>query len=337
MVEPRSRDHGGRRDRVIAFPQRVAILATITCMASAATAQAPVSPPIAVSGCATDLEPAVRAAVDVELSSASADAFVALAHDELRGELACSSTEVRVAVFGASGRRLDARVLIAGTALPRRIAMVIAELVDAIVAPEPEHAPEPAVVTDVEPVSPPEPPPHDRFRLRVRGAGGAWIGGRPLLALGSVEAGVELAPIENVVIVADAAAAFGSASAPDAHVDVRVFSLAASVRFGGRIDWLWLGAGPAARGGPVWWSGSPTDPAHVAGNDLVGGWIGLGAVAVIFARLGSSPVRAGIEAEGGGIALYSGALALDALIEQIGGGWFEARLAIDVALEGQDG
>jgi hypothetical protein len=326
MVEPSASDRGGQRDRVSSRLDRTAPIATIAWLLVCATARAQEPSFVSLAHCPPELAATVPSAIEVELSSASDDARSALTLGELRCELECTDANVRVAVIRGE-RRLDALVATSGASLPRRVAIVVAELVDAIAAPD-VSPPAPPIVDDPAPSATVE-----VLRARLRASGGAWVGGAPIVALGTFDLGIELAPSTNVAIVIDAAGAIGATSVPDARLDVRLVSAAASLRLGGNVDWLWIGGGPAARGGLVSWTGHAID-ATAVGADASGGWLGLGAVLAVFARIGSTPVRVGVELEGGGIAVYSGAVVLDVVAQQIGSGWLETRLAIDVALDG---
>jgi hypothetical protein len=84
----------------------------------------------------------------------------------------------------------------------------------------------------------------------------------------------------------------------------------------------------------VLWTGTPADPAHARGADLAGGWLGLGAVLHALVAIPDSPVRIGIEVEGGGIAVYSAAIVLDSVAARVDLGWLETRVVVDVAIDG---
>lgn len=327
MVEARQRDRGWWFDAVTKRLAPALLLVLVPLVAQAQSTRAPV----ATSGCPAELASAMEPALDVELSNASADARSAIAEGALRPEIACSPDTVVVAVVRTDGERVEQRVAIEGPALARRLAMVVTELLEASSAPE-EAESVSADATD-EPIAPVPVAPADPLRVRLRLGVGAWIGGEPAIPLGALEIGVAIAPVRNVEIVAAAAGALGGTSVPNAHLDVRLLSAALSLRFGADVDVFWLGAGPAARGGAVLWTGTPADPARGRGGDLVGGWLAVGAVLVGLARVPSTPVRVGVELEGGGIAFSSGALVLGVLAQQIGGGWLEARAVFDLAFD----
>ena len=130
-----------------------------------------------------------------------------------------------------------------------------------------------------------------------------------------------------------AAGTFGAADVAAGRLDVRLVSAGVSLRLGGELDALWLGGGPAVRGGVVLWSGAPADPTRAVGRETTGGWLGLGAVGAAFVRAGDTPLRVGLEAEGGGIAFHSEALVLGARGARIGAGWIEFRLALDLTFD----
>lgn len=284
---------------------------------------------VEVTGCVPDVAARVQPALDVELTNASADARRALDEGTLRCELICDGDLVTARVLRGS-ERVEQRIEGAGAGLARRVAIVLAELIEASSGPEPTDA----SLGQTPPDPPrPAPGPEPALRTRLRVAGGAWIGGEPLVVLGTIELGVELAPSRNVALVVGAAGTFGTVDVERARLDVRVVSAVASLRFGADVDALWLGGGPAVRGGAVVWTGTPSDPTHAMGETTVGGWLGLGAVGAAFVRLGTSPVRLGVEVEGGAIAIYSGATVLGTLAAQIGGGWLELRLAADVTFD----
>lgn len=81
------------------------------------------------------------------------------------------------------------------------------------------------------------------------------------------------------------------------------------------------------------WTGTPADPSRAGGRDTTGGWLGIGAVVAAMVSAADTPLRVGIEAEGGGIAFHSEALAHGARAAWIGGGWLEVRLAVDLAID----
>lgn len=283
--------------------------------------------------CTDDVVAGVELALDVELSNASTEARQALADGSLRAELVCEGDAATARVVRGS-EHVEQRVAVSGPAVARRVAITLAELIEASAVPSASPPPPPP------PPSPPPPPPPpppaeaaDALRARLRVAAGTWLGGEPFFALGTVELGAELAPTSNVAIVVAAAGAFGAVDVTGARLDLRMVSGAASVRFGGQVDAFWLGAGPAARGGAAIWTGTPSDPLHARGETTTGPWLGLGAVGAAFVRLGELPLRVGIELEGGGIAVYSGALVLGSVGARVGGGWLEARLALDFTFE----
>ena len=296
---------------------------------------------VEVVDCPPELGEAVEGALDVELSMATEEARAALASGTLRCALLCDAAGT-TAVVVRGDDRVEHRIDGSGPGLPRRLAIALAELLDAsaAVASDAAVAPDAAAVPAPEPppapVEPPssiEPEPErEGWVTRVRASGGLWLGGDPLLALGTLDVGVELAPTTNVALVIGAAGALGAIDVDAGRLDVRLVSAHASVRLGGEWGPVWLGGGPAVRGGAVLWTGTPTDPSRAVGRDTTGGWLGVGAIAVAWVRAGDTPLRVGIEAEGGGIAVHSEALVRGVRGARIGDGWLELRLAVDVAI-----
>jgi len=280
---------------------------------------------IALTDCPSELGVAVEAALDVELSMVDPEARRGLANGALRCALVCDESGT-TAVVVHDGERTEQRILSDGPGHARRLAIALAELLDASSAVRLEIEVELELAP--EPVAPPEP-----LRVRLRLAGGGWLGGEPFSALGALELGVEIAPTSNVALVVGAAGALGAIDVEGGGLDVRLLSGAASLRFGGELGSFWVGGGPAARGGAVSWTGHPDDPTRAVGRDTTGGWLGVGVLVAAFVRLPELPLRIGLEAEGGGIAFSSGALVLGALAARIGGGWLEARLVVDLTFE----
>ncbi len=274
---------------------------------------------VETSECAPDLGPAVTALLAVELSSESRAEI-----DEARARclLLCDATSA-TAVVARGEQRFEQRIDRGDVALARRLAIALAELVEASRAPllAPESG-APSAAADA--------PASESLAVRIRAGGGAWLGGEPLLALGGLELGVELAPTSNVAITLGAAGGLGAIDVAGGRLDARWIGGALSLRLGGALDLLWLGAGPALRGGLVSWTGHPDDATRAIGRDVLGAWCGVGVVAAAFVRLGALPVRVGVEIEGGGIAVSSEARALGASAARVGGGWLELRAVIDV-------
>jgi hypothetical protein len=287
----------------------------LTAEARAQTAQ----PTIALTNCPPALGTAVEAALDVELSMVSPTTRRAFTEGTLRCALVCDETGT-TALVTQGDERTEQHIVHDGPGHARRLAIALAELLDASGAP-PVEAP----VAEVNPTS--------ELRIRARIALGAWLGGEPFSALGALELGVEIAPTSNLAWVIAAAGTLGSIEVDSGRLDVRLLSLATSLRFGGEVESFWLGGGPAVRGGAVFWTGHPNDPSRATGRDLTGGWLGLGAVATALLRLPELPVRIGLEIEGGGIAFSSGALVYGALAARIGGGWLETRLVVDLTFD----
>ena len=305
------------------------LAATLSLAAGHTRAQA--RPRIELTDCPNGLDLATESALDVEISNASPEARLALDQGALRCSLACDGEGV-TAVVSRGAVRLEQHIGSSGPGLPRRLAIALAELIEASSAPSEPVASE--VASDTE--NAPElsaAPEADSLRARLRLAGGAWLGGQPLVALGALELGAELAFTPNVALVLGVEGAFGGLEASAAWIDVRLLSAAASVRFGGEVGPFWLGGGPAVRGGAVLWTGHPTASAGAVGRDLVGGWLGLGAVVVALVPVAELPLRFGLEIEGGGIAISSGALVLGMPAARIDGGWLEAHLVADIAFE----
>lgn len=311
---------------------RTALLSSLALWLITGIAEGQARAAIELTDCPGELGAAVEAALDVELSMTSPDAQRGLGDGTLRCALVCDASATTAVVF-RGGDRLEQRVERDGAGLARRLAIALAELLDAAsAAPAPTSEPEPATTPEPEP-APPDDTAAERLEVRLRVAGGAWLGGEPLLALGTIELGVELAPISNVALVLGVAGTLGAIELEDVRLDVGLLSGSVSLRFGGEVGALWLGGGPALRGGVVRWVGTPDDATRAVGRELVGGWLGLGAVAAALLRLDDLPLRVGLEAEGGGIAFESGALVLGALGARIGGGWIELRAAIDLQIE----
>lgn len=296
----------------------------LTAEARAQTAQ----PTIALTNCPTALGTAVEAALDVELSMVDPATRRAFTEGTLRCALVCDETGT-TAMVARGDERTEQHIVREGPGHARRLAIALAELLDASGAPPVETAaevlpvdPEPTPVAEVSPL-----------RIRARIAFGAWLGAEPFSALGAMELGVEIAPMSNLAWVIAAVGTLGSIEIDSGRLDVRLLSLATSLRFGGEVESFWLGGGPAVRGGAVFWTGHPNDPSRATGRDLIGGWLGLGAVATALIRLPELPVRIGLELEGGGIAFSSGALVFGALAARIGGGWLETRLVVDLTFD----
>ncbi len=317
---------GSLRHRATLMPL-VAVLSLVAGRARAQSGGASVE----LDQCPSELGAAVESALDVELSAASLDARRALADGTLRCALACDETGI-TAIVTRGVDRIEQRVESRGSGAPRRLAIALGELLEASSVPAPT-ADAPAVSPPSPAPPAPTPPERVPLRARLRLAGGVWLGGEPFVALGTLALGAEISPTPNVAIVLDASGALGAVSVTAARLDVRLLSAGLSLRLGGDVGPLWLGGGPALRGGAVLWTGTPHDPALGLGRDAIGGWLGVGAVAVAFVPLPDLPLRVGIEAEGGGIAVYSGALVLDALAQRIGGGWLELRIAADLTFE----
>ena len=300
----------------------LASFVVVSFFAAIAGAQPP-SRGVTRSGCDDALGLAVESALVVELSDASGQARDAFAGGSVRSEIACDADGVTAIVVRAAAR-MEQRIEGGGPGVARRLAIALAELIEASVVPTEPVPP---------PVDPPAPASHEALVVRARASGGAWLGGEPLLALGTLDLGAELDPTSNVAIVLDGSGLLGAAAVEGARVDVRILGAGLSVRFGGDVDSFWLGAGPAMRGGAIFWSGTPTDAIGSVGHDVTGGWLGLGAVAAAFVRLADLPLRVGAEIEGGGVAYYSEALVFGARAQRIGGGWVELRLALDITFE----
>lgn len=283
---------------------------------------------VALTNCPTELGTAVESALDVELSMVDPEARLGLADGTLRCALVCDVSGT-TAVVVRGDERTEQHILRDGPGHARRLAIALAELLDASGAPPPEAA----AVTPVVPEPTPEVNTPSELRIRARIAGGAWLGGEPFSALGAIELGVELAPTSSIAWVISAAGALGSIEIEAGRLDVRLLSVATSLRFGGEVDSFWLGGGPAVRGGAVLWTGHPDDPSRAIGRDTTGGWLGLGVVASAFVRVPELPLRIGLEVEGGGIAFSSGALVFGALAARIGGGWLETRLVVDLTFD----
>lgn len=305
----------------------VPIFLSLALVSASARAQDVVE--VESTGCAPDLDAAVESALGVELSAASVTLLAALRDGSLRCELQCDDAGVIAGVVSADGQRLVQRVEGGDPSLPRRLALVLSELLDASLVVE--AAPAATSPETTEAVVPPPVTSSDAVALRLRAAGGAWLGGEPLLTLGAIEVGAEIDAGPNFAAVFDVGAALGGLDADVGRVDVRLLSAGVSIRFGGAVDAFWLGGGPAARGGAASWTGRPSD-GGLRGRDFTSGWLGVGAVGAAFVRLGPSPVRVGIEVEGGAIAVHSEVLALGEPIARVGNGWIEIRIALDVAL-----
>ena len=302
-------------------------LLLVSLLASSTSAQAP-TVAIERTGCTDELGRAVEAALGVELSDASPEARRALADGSLRIAVQCDDAGATAWVL-LGPRRLEQRIDDRGPGAARRLAIALGELLGAAALPEaPAEPTEPRASAPDATVHPP-----DGLRARLRASGGAWLGGVPLLALGTLDLGIELGPSPNVAIVVDASGALGSTPIEGARLDARLLGAAVSLRFGGDVGDFWLGAGPAMRGGAVFWTGVPTDVSAATGHTATGGWLGLGAVAAAFVRIGALPLRAGLEIEGGGVAYYADALAFGMRAQRIGDAWVELRVALDVVLE----
>ena len=313
------------------------LAATLSLHAGRVRAQA--RPRIEPTDCPSGLDLATGSALDVELSNASPSARIALDEGALRCALVCDAAGV-TAIVSRGDERVEQRIASLGPGLPRRLAIALAELIEASSTPDEPVAADAVETAEAieasrvgEPADALEAPTTDPFRARLRLAGGLWLGGEPLLFLGALDLGAELAFTPNVALVLGVGGALGGIDVGTAQIDVRLLSAAVSARLGADVGPLWLGGGVAARGGAVFWTGHSATPGGAVGRDLTGGWLGLGAVAVVLLRVGELPLRIGVEIEGGGVAVYSAALVLGAPGARIDGGWLEARLAADLTLE----
>jgi hypothetical protein len=284
--------------------------------------RAEAQPPVAAIACPPELLPALSARLRIELSSASDEVIMALERGELTLELTCEASAVRVRVRGAT----DLEQRIEGIPLHelRRIAIAMLELSEASLVPGSGDAPPSA--GDAPPGASPAASPARPGWLGVQG--GVSIAGVPPLLLGTIGLAGEVPLADLIALVVDLDVGFGGVTVDAGSVDASVVSLGVSLRFGGWLGIVELGAGPAVRGGVVVFVGAPTDAA-ANGRTHVGPWLGLGASAGAGIRLGDQ-VRLGLDVAGGGAALGTGALVLDVLAARFGDVWFDARASVAV-------
>jgi hypothetical protein len=279
-------------------------------------------------GCEPALVDRVRAALLVELTAVDEGTLALLRAGALRISIECGASEgVLVAVeHPTTGRTGVERIGETGPGLERRVALAITELASSV-------APEPPRREEAPPAPSPSASPGPRpASLWLRVSGGASIGGEPWALLGTAEIGLEMILDPAVVLAIGLAGVFGSWSVDAGVLRMGALSLATSLRFGGAIGDVQLHAGPAARGGPVLWSGSPRDATIAAGRDGVGAWLGLGVAARCGVALGGG-WRLEIDLEGGGIAVSSAANVFGAPGARMSSGWIEAKLGVAVALD----
>ena len=280
------------------------------------TDRAEAQPPVAANACPAELLPALSARLRIELSSASEEVLDALDGGELTLELTCEASAARVRVHGATA--LEQRI--EGTPLRelRRIAIAMLEMSEASLVPGPG---------DVLPSAGDAPRVASLARRGWLGVqGGVSIAGVPPLVLGTIGLVGEVPLADLIALVVDVDVGLGGVTVDAGSVDAAVVSLGVSLRFGGWLGIVELGAGPAVRGGVVVFVGAPTDVA-ANGRTHVGPWLGLGAAAGVGVRLGDQ-VRVGLDVAGGGAALGTGALVLDVLVARFGDVWFDARASV---------
>ncbi len=287
-----------------------------------------------IENCDATFDDAVRGALEVELIGIGSSMRDALESGRVRSRLRCEPDVITIRVEDRDTEQVIVELIgIAEPALPRRVALTLSEIYAALAsvartAPRSTRAEPSADLAD--PVALDTLASRDPFELRV--LGGLWIGGEPLLLLGSVELGASW-PLEHFAkLMMGLGGAFGSVSIAAGALDVRVLSCGVSLRFGGNIGGLELGVGPAVRGGVVFWTGHPRDSAVAVGRDTWGPWLGLGGAAGAMVRIDGTPVRIGLDLEGGAIAVSHGATAEGVLAARLGSGWIDVRLAIAFAI-----
>ncbi len=285
-------------------------------LAATPAVSARAQPPVTSEGCSEELGPQLDARLRVELGAASDDVRLALARGAITVALVCEPDAAIVRVRGASA--LEQRVEGEPLRELRRIAIAVVELSEAALPP---------------PLPPGSPPPSAAPAARpawIGIEGGVSVAGVPPLVLGAVGIVAEVPLPEPLALVIDVEGGIGRVTVPAGSIDAGVLSLGASLRFGGWLGVVELGAGPALRGGLVVFVGAASD-AGSAGHTHVGPWLGVGAAGGVGVRLGDW-VRVGLDVEGGGALLGTGALANGALAARFGDFWLDARGTVALLL-----
>lgn len=264
-------------------------------------------------GCPSELGPALADRLEVELSATSEEVRAALAEGRVALELDCTGDAAVARSRGAEA--LEQRIEGAPLGELRRIALALVELAEASLAA---------------PGSAPLPPPTGR-RPWIALGGGVLVAGAPSIVAGSFGVALEVPLHDLVALVVGADGAVGRVPIPEGAIGVGAVSLGASVRFGGWLDVVALGGGPAVRGGGIVLSGEPGDAA-ARGTVHLGPWLGLGAAAGASVRLGASPIRLGLEVEAGGIVAGAGALVSGRLALRFADFWFDGRMSVAIEI-----
>lgn len=288
---------------------------------------------VLVERCEPDFDAAVRSVLEVELLEIDPSTRAMLESGRLRSTLRCQSDLVTIRVEDRETARLVVELIDgAEPALGRRVALTLSEIYAALaattsfeqsrtVAPLSSALADPTTASSV-PAAP----------LEIRTLGGLWIGGEPFFLLGSVELGASIRLADYARLMLGLGGAFGSVSVAPGTLDIRVFSCGLSLRFGGPLGAFALALGPALRGGVVAWTGHPGDPTVAVGRDTLGSWLGVGGAAEVLVRLEGTPIRLGIDIEGGAVVMSHGATTLGILAARLGSGWLDVRFVIAIEI-----
>lgn len=298
-----------------------------------ARAQAAPQDSVRVELCDVDFDAAVRSVLEVELLEIDSSTRAMLESGRLHTVLRCQPDLVTIRVEDREAARLVVELIDgAEPALPRRVALTLSEIYAALAATasfEPSTAmaePSAALANPViEPVVSAAP-------VEIRALGGLWLGGEPFFLLGSVELGAAIRFADYARLMLGLGGAFGSVSVLSGTLDVRVLSGALSLRFGGALGALELALGPALRGGVVAWTGHPNNPMVAVGRDTLGPWLGVGGAAEALVRLEGTPIRLGVDIEGGVVVMSHGATVLGTLAARLGSGWLDLRFVIAIEI-----
>lgn len=268
-------------------------------------------------------------ALRVELVDRAAELDEALRTHTFVISLECSDEEITVRASDAATRRfVGQRVERAERGLPRQLAVVAAELLSALAsqlaaAPRPAAPPMEAAPPTA---SAPEDPTGPSVGIRV--AGSVRGVGTPLSALYGGALGVELglAPFARLAI--DVGAGHAEVGSARGTIDVTSLSLDLSLRLGGAIGSLWLGAGALVRGGAVFYGGRPASSSGITGREAILPSLALGAVLTMAVAIEGTPVSIELDLEGGGVALSPIALVDGVPGFDLGPAFFGAQLGL---------